>query len=72
MSWLYHGDPCLGCGEREVGCHAKCEKYMAWREELKRKRAIIDGDNETIRTLNQMEIERSDRIAKFKHSRRRK
>ena len=25
--------PCKDCGEREPGCHAKCEKYKAFRVE---------------------------------------
>lgn len=24
--------PCNGCEERQVGCHAKCQKYMEYRE----------------------------------------
>lgn len=24
---------CYGCTERFVGCHANCEKYIAWNEE---------------------------------------
>ena len=24
--------PCMGCGDREIGCHGKCEKYKAWRQ----------------------------------------
>lgn len=25
--------PCHGCPERVVGCHGKCEKYAAYRQE---------------------------------------
>lgn len=25
--------PCKDCGSREIGCHAKCEKYLAFAEE---------------------------------------
>lgn len=24
--------PCKDCPERTVGCHAKCEKYIVWKE----------------------------------------
>lgn len=24
--------PCKGCGDREIGCHSKCEKYKAFKE----------------------------------------
>ena len=26
--------PCLGCNDREVGCHAKCEAYTEWRQRI--------------------------------------
>ena len=25
--------PCMGCAEREPGCHGKCERYRAARKE---------------------------------------
>lgn len=25
--------PCKDCDSREIGCHAKCEKYLAFAEE---------------------------------------
>lgn len=25
---------CLGCTDRYVGCHSKCEKYKAYKEEM--------------------------------------
>ena len=25
--------PCMGCGEREVGCHGRCERYRAFEQE---------------------------------------
>lgn len=26
--------PCMGCEGREVGCHARCEPYQAFRQRL--------------------------------------
>lgn len=26
--------PCMGCEEREVGCHSKCEKYAEYQQKL--------------------------------------
>lgn len=23
--------PCYGCGDRQIGCHAECEKYRSFR-----------------------------------------
>lgn len=25
--------PCKGCGDRKIGCHARCEKYLEFRKE---------------------------------------
>jgi len=25
--------PCQGCGEREIGCHAWCQRYKEYREQ---------------------------------------
>jgi hypothetical protein len=29
-------NPCYDCQDREVGCHARCEKYIAWADERNR------------------------------------
>jgi hypothetical protein len=26
--------PCYGCQDRELGCHASCEKYKAYRQDI--------------------------------------
>lgn len=26
-------NPCWKCTEREIGCHAKCERYLSWQKE---------------------------------------
>lgn len=30
---------CIGCLERKVGCHSKCEKYKKWKEEYEKVKA---------------------------------
>lgn len=30
--------PCKGCGRRTVKCHAECEEYRKFQEEVKRMR----------------------------------
>lgn len=32
--------PCLGCKDREVGCHSKCERYKEYAELAKKNREI--------------------------------
>ena len=51
--------PCKDCTDRAVGCHSKCEKYLAARIDHKQKEAVIlrekavyDGmDNYVITTI---------------------
>lgn len=48
--------PCKNCNERNVGCHARCEKYLAWQvghEALKKKihmEKMMDGRSDWIRS----------------------
>ena len=30
--------PCADCTEREVGCHGKCERYQAYREDIEHRK----------------------------------
>ena len=41
--------PCKeGCEDRHPGCHAKCERYILWKEKINDKRmAILKGRKET-------------------------
>lgn len=44
--------PCKECPDREIGCHGKCEKYLAWKEENDRRRINVQEgrkrDNDAI------------------------
>ena len=40
--------PCMGCSDRQIGCHASCEKYKAWKQ-------YSDEYNETERQQKQSE-----------------
>lgn len=33
--------PCKGCTDREIGCHAKCSKYIEWKTEWDRRKNMI-------------------------------
>lgn len=36
--------PCKGCEDRREGCHAECEKYLAFREYCKQKQKERNKD----------------------------
>ena len=37
---------CLGCPDRVVGCHGKCERYKAYRDAIDSIHAVKDRDKE--------------------------
>lgn len=38
---LYANNPCQGCEDRHVGCHAECERHQEWVAEKDRQKAIV-------------------------------
>lgn len=38
--------PCKDCKDRAPGCHSRCEKYIAFTEEVKRRREAERADAE--------------------------
>ena len=44
--------PCKGCDKRFVGCHASCESYKNFREELKKQKDIINKKKQTQTNLD--------------------
>lgn len=55
--------PCKDCERREIGCHASCQDYIAWRE-------WKDKENEWLRSLVGPESKRAKAITKQKIMRR--
>ena len=43
--------PCLGCGDRRLGCHARCERYQAFRAECEqiREKRREDAEMDAVR-----------------------
>ncbi len=38
--------PCYGCDERDAECHAKCERYIAWRNNRMSENNVIEGERD--------------------------
>ena len=57
--------PCTDCNDRQVGCHAKCPKYIGWRSEsMQRKNAINDharkiADVESYEVIQRQKVKRT-------------
>lgn len=39
-------EPCKGCGDRAEGCHGRCERYAAFKEENRKRKAWLRRENE--------------------------
>lgn len=42
----YPNSPCLHCPERAPGCHARCENYLSYKQELEDFKAFIKAEKE--------------------------
>ena len=57
--------PCKGCGEREVGCHSKCEKYISWNEKHQKRLELINKNKEEQNKINDFFIDKARERQKF-------
>ena len=61
--------PCLGCGDRSVGCHGKCERYAQYKaeglEDWKKRRDTYTAE----RNIEGYEVAKKVEMAKKKHKR---
>ena len=48
-----NGCPCYECNERKTGCHAKCEKYKAWRNVMDKRKEDEHRRQESKGTLSE-------------------
>ena len=49
--------PCRDCTDRELGCHGKCERYMAYREELNAQTRERKADEKRNSMLNDFYVD---------------
>lgn len=48
--------PCRGCENRRIGCHASCDAYIKYNDELRK----LHQERNIRRILNEMAIEQSN------------
>lgn len=61
-----HKAPCKGCQEREVGCHATCERYQQWHEELNRKNQEMAKEHEQDAMFASVRAKKKGRVLRKK------
>ena len=59
--------PCLNCCDRHIGCHSECEKYLAYRDELRTEKKAITDRYKGERSAETYEIRQKCKNIKIKH-----
>ena len=75
MAWNkapMNGCPCAGCDDREIGCHAKCERYKDWRRVMDERREEEHRRQESKGTLSEHAIRQMWRKARWGYSQTRR
>ena len=62
-----NGDPCYGCELREVGCHSKCDKYIAWKKAMDDLKEIYKEVTKKEAMVHSYFKDSNERNAKKKH-----
>ena len=58
---------CKGCQDREVGCHAKCERYIRQRKESEEEKIHIMTQKYKENAIRQYHKEAMKRVKRNKH-----
>ena len=58
--------PCVDCNERQVGCHAKCPKYIDWRSEYQQRKKAINEHSRKIADVESYEVSQKHKVKKTK------
>ncbi|MBO5389409.1 MAG: hypothetical protein J6A59_15000 [Lachnospiraceae bacterium] len=40
--------PCKDCGDREVGCHSTCKKYIDFKKENEKQKELINKEKQKV------------------------
>lgn len=54
--------PCLGCGERHIGCHSECGRYKEYTEWNAAHRKKITDQKTAQRTISEVKTEGMKRM----------
>lgn len=53
--------PCMNCTQREIGCHGRCELYIAFSEEQKKRNEDIRKKKSVHNAITEMHKEQKAR-----------
>lgn len=54
--------PCLGCLDRYLGCHEKCDKYLKYKKELAEFNNMVRKEQMLERQLTASDLQRNRKI----------
>ena len=58
--------PCTDCNERQVGCHAKCPKYIDWRSEYQQRKKAINEHARKVADVESYEVIQRQKVKRTK------
>ena len=58
--------PCVDCNERQVGCHAKCTKYIDWKFEYQQRKKAINDHVRKVADVESYEVIQRHKVKKTK------
>lgn len=67
MTWYLSkkDTPCYMCEDRVMGCHGKCEKYAAFKEENEKRKAAAYAEKEITEALKECTRRQAKRSGKY-------
>ena len=60
--------PCKGCADRSPGCHDRCDKYRAWKDERQKE---LDSLKEPFLSMSESNLRRFWREQKYRQRKKR-
>lgn len=58
--------PCKNCKDRQIGCHAKCSKYIGWRSEYQQRKNAINDHARKIADVESYEVSQKHKVKRTK------
>ena len=58
--------PCVDCDDRQVGCHARCTKYIDWKSEYQQIKKAINEHSRKIADVESYEVIQRQKVKRTK------
>ena len=58
--------PCTDCKDRQIGCHAKCSKYIDWKSEYNHRKMAINDYSRKIADVESYQVSQQQKFKRTK------